>query len=201
MPIALKSSINSQVHFALWQIDETEAELLDNLQLDETELADLNQLKVDSRRLEWLGARNALKALLNNYGQFYVRKDTFGKPHIIDYPIGISVSHTKGFGAAAINLKGPVGVDIEYERAQVLKIAHKFLHESEKEWAGTDVQRLTRIWSAKEALYKLHGRTQLTFAEQLVVASNQGTIIEDGESKTFSLHMENSHGIELCCAY
>ena len=71
----------------------------------------------------------------------------------------------------AINLQGEVVVStIETERAQIHRIAHKFLHESEATWASGDGEKLTKIWTAKEALYKLHGRTQLIFAEQLVIS-------------------------------
>ena len=207
MPIAYKSSINKDVSYIVWEITETEDELLRHLNLNDEEKADLASVKIAPKRLEWLGARTALQFLVKEIGQFYIYKDQFGKPHLKDTPIGISVSHAKGFGAAAINLQGEVGIDIETERAQIHRIAHKFLHESEATWASGDGEKLTKIWTAKEALYKLHGRTQLIFAEQLVISDFtsarevQGMILEKGHKSTYKLRHEVLDNMHLCCAY
>ncbi len=193
--------------YLVWKITESEDELLSHLKLNEEETADLNSIKVDSRRLEWLGARTALKHLVKDLGQFYIFKDQFGKPHLRDSSIGISMSHTKGFGAAAINLKGEVGIDVETERDQIQRISKRFLHKSEKEWAKRETTSLTKIWAAKEALYKLHGRTQLVFSDQLIVsnfnstANCKGTIIEDGNDSYYELVYDKIETIHICCAY
>ncbi|MFY0591284.1 4'-phosphopantetheinyl transferase family protein [Roseivirga sp.] len=206
MPILFKKSINDTVSYLVWEISESEDELLSHLNLNDEEWSDFDRIKVGIRRLEWLGARTALKHLVKEIGQFYIFKDGFGKPHLRDSNIGISISHTKGFGAAAINLNGPIGIDIEHPRQQILKIAHKFLHDSEKSWAGKSVEHLTKIWAAKEALYKLHGRTQLTFAEQLIISNVNldkpaGSIIESNISRTYKLAYNSVLGLELCCSY
>lgn len=206
MPIAHKSSITNDVSYIVWEITENEEELLDHLHLNEEETADLNAVKVPSKRLEWLGARTALKHLVKEIGQFYIYKDEFGKPHLKDTQIGISVSHAKGYGAAAINLAGEVGIDIETERDQIHRIARKFLHPSEVLWANDDVVKLTKVWAAKEALYKLHGRTQLTFAEQLIVSDISaphtiGKIIESNVEKSYQLTYDHHDVLHLCCAY
>ena len=185
MPIIKKGEVEENVHFAIWQIEE-EADTLQeflNLTIQDEEL---NSIKVESRRIESLAARCALRVLLEPFVDFEIYKDKFGKPHLVDESIGLSISHAKGYAAAAINLNGPIGIDIEHEREQVLKIAHKFVHSSERKWVDGDINRLTRVWSAKEALYKLHGRTQLIFAEQLITKNldrpyGEGKIIERDE--------------------
>lgn len=206
MPIVQKQSINDDITYLVWEITESEEELLSHLKLNEEEWVDLNRVKVKSKRLEWLGARSALKFLVKDLGQFYIYKDEFGKPHLKDSAIGISVSHANGHGAAAINLNGEVGLDIETERPQIHRISKRFLHASEKDWAGDNIKKLTKIWCAKEALYKLHGRTQLTFAEQLRVSnfdlvSKSGTIIENGFGMNYSLDFGHSADLHICCAY
>jgi len=206
MPITQSFSINDDVTYLVWKITETEEELLSHLKLNDEEQADLDLVKVQSRRLEWLGARTALKFLVNSFGQFYIYKDEFGKPHLKDSTIGISISHANGFGAAAINLSGKIGIDIETERPQIQRIAKKFLHTSEKPWADGNDEKLTKVWTAKEALYKLHGRTQLIFAEQLIVSDferleNRGIIIEQGQESTYKLAYKFEDNLHLCCAY
>ncbi len=207
MPIAHKSSITPEVSYILWKITETEDELLQQLNLNHEELDDLNAVKIASKRLEWLGARTALKHLVKEIGQFYIYKDQFGKPHLKETTIGISMSHATGFGAAAINISGEVGIDIETEREQIHRIAPKFLHNSEAAWAAGNGEFLTKIWAAKEALYKLHGRTQLTFAEQLIVSdfSNgvevKGQILENGVVTDYKLVSHFLEPVHICCAY
>lgn len=178
--------------------------MLSFLNLNSVELADFERTKVPEKRLEWLAARNALKHLVNKHGQFFLYKDQFGKPHLDSPDLGVSMSHAIGYGAAAISLRHQVGIDIEIEREQILRIAHKFLHESEKKWTDQSIKQLTKIWSAKEALYKLHGRTQLIFAEQLKVHSfekQQGEIIEGEETNSFELTFDQHEHLTICCAH
>ncbi|WP_422006616.1 4'-phosphopantetheinyl transferase family protein [Roseivirga pacifica] len=206
MPIIQEQPISPQVSICIWKIDETEEALLAFLELNETEFADFDRVKVASKRLEWLAARNALKQLLNPFGQFWLEKDQFGKPHLTDPSIGVSMSHANGFGAAAINHQGPIGIDIEIERPQIQRISRKFLNENET-WAGTDTTKLTQVWGGKEALYKLHGRTQLIFADQLVIEEpslkhiTSGQIIEQNKAETFSLYFDYQSPLHICCAF
>ena len=204
MAISHEVSINQQVSYCIWKIEENEQQMLSSLQLNSVEIEDFERTKVPERRLEWLAARNALKHLLNPHGQFFLIKDHFGKPHLDATTIGVSMSHTKGYGAAALHLEGPVGIDIEHGRQQIGRIAHKFLHESEKLWCDHSTPSLTKIWSAKEALYKLHGRTQLIFAEQLRIEPfelGQGKIFEAPEESSFDLFFDQFKALYICCAY
>lgn len=207
MPLAFKDSIAEGLTILLWKIEESEEELLDNLHLDKDEFADFNSLKVPVRRLEWLGARNALKVLLNEYGQFFHYKDEFGKPHLRNSSIGVSMSHAKGYGGAAINLHGHIGLDIEWVRPQISRIAKKFTNEPEAKWATGDETKLTQIWAAKEALYKLHGRTQLAFAEQLLLnidgehPPTSGDILENDKKEKFKLNFGSWDGLQFCLSY
>jgi len=204
MPITHQVSLNKDLSYCIWKIEETEAELLSLLNLNSVELADFERTKVPEKRLEWLCARNALKQLVQPYGQFFLFKDNFGKPHLDSGDWQVSMSHAKGYGAAAIQKGKPLGIDIEIERQQIERIAKKFLHEEEKTWLNHSVTDLTKIWGAKEALYKLHGRTQLIFAEELLVhpfEKGKGEIIEDGKKDTFNLNFDKHNSLHICLAY
>lgn len=209
MPIAQVTQLSPSVSFALWKIDESLEELMALYPFSKADTDILNEQKVEIRKMEWLAARLALKALLDNAGltPFSIAKDKFGKPHLAGSNIGISISHTKHYGAAIINNQGPAGIDIEFPRNQIQRIAHKFLHADEKAWATDDIEKLTWIWSAKEALYKLHGRTQLTFATQLYVNQPeadfpaQGAILEDGQRDEFTLSFHRHDNLVICTAF
>ena len=206
MPLFLKADITKEVCFAIWKIEESEAQLSQLYQPSPTESEVLASFKVEVKRKEWLSARLALQALFPDQ-DYEVVKDEFGKPHINLADVEISISHAKGFGAAAYSLKGPIGIDIEHDRDQITRIAHKFLHTTEKPWAENQIDKLTQVWCAKEALYKLHGRTQLIFADQLVVGQPnpehqaKGQIIERGISSVFNVQWLKEEGLNCCLAY
>jgi len=204
MPITHQVSLDQDLSYCIWKIEETEEEMLDLLHLNAVELADFEKTRVPEKRLEWLGARNALKHLVTPHGQFFLFKDEFGKPHLNHGDWQVSMSHAKGYGAAAIQRIKPIGIDIELERPQITRIAKKFLHEEEKVWSDLTITNLTKIWGAKEALYKLHGRTQLIFAEQIRVypfKENKGEILENGSIDTFGLAFDALDELYITVAY
>ncbi|WP_053222740.1 4'-phosphopantetheinyl transferase family protein [Roseivirga seohaensis] len=206
MPLFLKANITEEVCFAIWKIEESEEELMHIYQPSAAEIRVLSGFKIEIKRREWLSSRLALKTLFP-YQDYEVNKDAFGKPHISLAGVEISISHAKSFGAAAYSLNGPIGIDIEHDRDQITRIAHKFLHPTEKPWAENRVDKLTQIWCAKEALYKLHGRTQLIFADQLVVGQPNlqqqasGQIIESGISSVFNVQWLKEADLNCCLAY
>ncbi len=206
MPIITKGKSETNIHYALWKIEESEEQLSEILGTNKEQESDSNSIRIQQRRIESLAARCALFELLQPYGDFDFHKDEFGKPHLKNSQVGLSISHTRGYAAAAINLTGPIGIDIEKQRGQILKIQRKFLHESEKEWAQDHIDRLTQIWSAKESLYKLHGRTQLIFAEQLITyhqenCLTEGSIIENGIESRFQIFTAKNIPLTLTVAY
>ena len=52
---------------------------------------------------------------------------------------------------------------------KILKIEHKYLNEQEIFDANHELIKLMVYWSAKEALYKIHGRRKISFSEQLEI--------------------------------
>jgi len=209
MPILKINTINDNVSWAVWRIDESVAELKSVYGPINDELKELESIKFEVRKQESLAARLALKHLLSphdlNYHEIY--KDAFGKPHLKEGSIQISISHTRKYGAAAINLNGPVGIDVEYERDQIRRISKKFLHPNEEKWAKDDLTALTNVWCAKEALYKLHGRTQLIFAEQILVgepnlnAVGVGKILDEHDHQDYKLQFSKIGEILATVAY
>jgi len=63
----------------------------------------------------------------------------------------------------------PVGIDIEPIREQFTRVVPRVLSTDEIVHAAGDPHRLAVYWCAKEALYKLYGKRQLTFREHLHV--------------------------------
>jgi 4'-phosphopantetheinyl transferase EntD len=65
-----------------------------------------------------------------------------------------------------------VGIDIEMQREKILRIAHKFTPiEEYRTIANNDalIRKLTMVWGAKEALYKIYAEPGLSFLHHIDV--------------------------------
>ncbi len=96
------------------------------------------------------------------------------KPYLSGDKRNISISHSHDKLAIITNSRHSTGIDIELIRDKVLKIRHKFLNNQEAEFAGSDLNRLITIWSAKEAMYKAYGLKGVDFREHLEVKPFNG---------------------------
>lgn len=163
--------INGDCVARLRAITEDEPTLRAGLRLTTSEQEDLAGISHPSQRIEWLACRGAIRQLVEAQGMPYqgLQKDEFGKPHLIDSPWHISLSHTGGWAAAVLHRSRPVGIDVEPIREQFRRVVPRVLSESEIAHAAGDPNRLAVYWCAKEALYKLYGKRQLTFREHLQI--------------------------------
>ena len=90
-----------------------------------------------------------------------------GKPFFRDCSVAFSLTHSKGYIAAALSDEGEVGIDIEasdYSREKAQKLAQRYFCDGEKEEFARAPEDFLRIWTKKEAYVKLWG---ITMAEQM----------------------------------
>jgi len=106
-----------------------------------------------------------------------------GKPYIND-AIHVSISHSGEF-VTLMSSEIACGIDIEKISAKVIRIRHKFLNDTELSREEThDSVVLTKYWSAKEAMYKVHG------SEHAFLRNN--IFVEDSTSDVWKLvYQEN----------
>lgn len=105
--------------------------------------------------IEHLMVRQMLKMLLPEHKIMY---KTIGEPYLWPNTAQISITHSFPFASLAVS-KNRVGIDLEKVNSKILRIKHKFLHESEQVWTQdkeNEVELLTIIWVIKESLYKVH---------------------------------------------
>ncbi len=105
--------------------------------------------------IEHLMVRQMLKMLLPDHKIMY---KTIGEPYLWPNTAQISITHSFPFASLAVS-KNRVGIDLEKVNPKILRIKHKFLHESEHQWTSdkiNEVELLTIIWVIKESLYKVH---------------------------------------------
>lgn len=175
MPQFASFAFNPECTALLWKIEEDEESLRAKLPLTESELDDLSGITHPAQRVEWVACRAAMRLLAESKGLVYagLYKDEYGKPHLIGDAAGptghISLSHTTGWAAVVWHATRPVGIDIEPLREQFVRVVPRVLSEAETAHAGHDLMRLAVYWCAKESLYKLYGKRQLTFREHLII--------------------------------
>jgi 4'-phosphopantetheinyl transferase len=94
-----------------------------------------------------------------------------GKPHLRDGKY-ISISHSHQLAVVFVSDQA-VGVDIELIREKVAKIGPKFCATELPFLAPdltTETERLTVIWGAKEAVFKIVNREGISFKDHVFVA-------------------------------
>lgn len=172
MPI-IKFEENAGYSWAVWEITETEGELYAFSALTLEEEAEFASIRHKEKRKEYLTGRLVLKALIERHANANFKgvfKDSCGKPYLIDHDSHISLSHSFPFVTAIVHLHKSAGIDIEKPQPKLLTIAKKVLSLEEQAESAGDQKKICVYWSAKEALYKIYGRKQVTFSKHLSIA-------------------------------
>ncbi|HYG19627.1 MAG TPA: 4'-phosphopantetheinyl transferase superfamily protein [Ohtaekwangia sp.] len=155
--------------WALWRILESEEALAAQNPWDILSPTVTNPQK----RREWLAGRVLVKHIMHELGLPFsgITKDEFGKPFLKGYSFHLSLSHSFPYVAALLDKSQSAGIDLEQPKEKLLKIAPRVLHVDEAADAGADIIKHCIYWCAKEALVKVHGKKDLTFAKNLMVSS------------------------------
>ena len=176
MPLVKTAHIGNEVIWGLWQITETLPELLHLLAAYPIDYQ-LQAGKNIARLRESIAARllaQTLAAMKGLQGGA-IQKDEFDAPFWAHEAARLSISHTTGFAAAIIHLHASCGIDIEWPHERIWKIAPR-VFSSEELAQAANLQQLTTIWCAKEALYKWHRVGSIEFRTQLQVKLNGNRI-------------------------
>lgn len=168
MPIYIEERTEEDI-WGVWRCDESEAELIAALD-QATEIdASLARYNSPARRIEFLAVRRLVYHLLGE--PFTIEYTPEGRPLLIRHPrfAQISISHTRGYVAAALHVDRRVGIDIEYRSERIAKIRSKFMSPDEE--AAIDKQQetlhLLLHWSAKESLFKAIDQQAIDFRRHL----------------------------------
>lgn len=122
------------------------------------------------------------------------------KPFLRNDKAHISISHSHDQLVILVNTQEQTGVDVELIREKVKNIQHKFLSEEEIKWAGDNVELLTILWAAKEAIFKVDGFANVSFSCQIAIEKFNmdghefyGNIVMENHKKRYLLKREK-HG-------
>ena len=193
MPLHQRVNIDEQTQILIWYIEEPLEELKKDLFLAKSDEIRFQKRKILSHQKEFLASRRLLlEAGIPPHG---LSHDPNGIPRL-ESGQQLSISHTKNLAGIALGTK-PLGIDIEVFRPKIRRIATRFLHADETFVLKGDqvIEKLTLIWTAKEALYKALNQKGIIFSEQLLVTPFQwgykkgsAKVFFQGKSIDFSLN-------------
>lgn len=165
MPVFFQHQINESTRLGIWKIEETEEFFRGNVPLHR----DVTHPK---KRLQHLGGRFLLQYLYPDFPYELIRIADTRRPYLEDERYHFSISHCGDYAAALVSSRFRVGVDIELPVDKLQNIRHKFLRPEEeyrmRQWLTNDpIAGLTRLWSAKEAVFKWYGNGGLDFRQDM----------------------------------
>ena len=209
MPLYKIINVSSTTQISIWKITETFEELRLQVSLKPKTEKRLNGMKSEMHQLAFLSVRMLLQQA--GYTDFDLHYDEFGKPYFLDGKY-VSITHSHQFAAIIISDE-TVGIDIELQREKIIRIADKFVNETElKRLKSLDTQdyikKLTVKWGAKEAIFKIRNEKGISFKDHIQVNT-----FEIGEKETtatlemgnlkqeFSIYFEEFEGFTLVYAF
>ena len=169
MALVYHQTIDLNTAFGIWKIEESADELLAQLQLKEHEKSFIDSLSAGKRNLHWLSTRVLLRKMMDTDDYIDCKVDSCGKPYLSNFPHHISLSHSYDYAAVMVSNNKAVGIDIELIKDKIERIAHKFMSSEELDFMSEEnrIEQLYVAWCAKEAIYKLHGKQNISFLEHI----------------------------------
>ncbi len=170
MPL-FKKIIDKNFTLAVWQLTESEDFFSENKAKFSASPEKLDEIKVEQRRKEWLCSRQLgwqiAQEMVGHCDGIW--SDKFNKPHIKNSSLQISISHAAPYVAVLVSKRAACGVDVEEKKEKLQRLSSKFLTPNELKQTKDNLGALAIAWGAKEAIYKLYGRKQLIFKENIAL--------------------------------
>ena len=164
-----KHTYDNGLAIALWDITETEEQLMELLENDAVIAEEIIPFTSTKRRLEYLASRCAINQLTGEIQHVCYHENR--APYLAGNSLNISISHTGHYAVVATHPTEKVGIDIERIGDKVGRVRHKFLSKEELDAVDNRSEKihLTILWAAKEAMYKVMGIETVKFTEQISI--------------------------------
>jgi phosphopantetheinyl transferase len=169
MPLIFNHFTNQSAQVLIWNMLETENELIKFLPEPEKFLTGISSIKLQKRRLQKITA----ELLLNQLGinqQEHIIHSSAGKPLLINGS-HISWTNSEHYVAMIQHATQLVGIDIEEPSMRILKTAHRFVNSKELEWVNSNSPLFDYylIWGVKECVFKAIGGGGILFKDHIDV--------------------------------
>lgn len=179
MALFLSKELDNEARIYVWDITESEQELMNIGSIPNDEVEELSLISSESRRKEKLAVRALLNTIFED--KVYLGHHDNGKPFLKNSALEISISHSRRFVAIITHPSDDLGIDIESLDRDFSAVEAKALSEEEIEDLTTNkrTEQLAIYWCAKEAIYKRMSLTEVDFAEQIEI--DRFKVREDGK--------------------
>ncbi len=169
MALYLKKKLDNEATIAVWQVTESEEELMRLSATPSDEMEEISFIKSESLRKQRLAVRALLNTLFED--KVYLSHHDNGKPYLENNATNISITHTEKYVAVILHEDQDCGIDIESLDRDFSAVEKKALSEDEIDDLETEKrnEQLAIYWCAKEAIFKLLSRYNVDFAEQIEV--------------------------------
>lgn len=169
MPLYKTIHFNKNTQILVWKITESYQELFASVIVNPTNLIRLGKMKSVLHQRAFLSVRRLFHEI--GHTDLDLHYDAFGKPHIKGEK-HISITHSHEFSAIIISDQA-VGIDIELQRDKIIRIADKFVASEFQYLDQTNaeeyIKKLTVIWGAKEAIFKIRNEKGISFKDHIKV--------------------------------
>ena len=168
MPLINRINLSKELQIFIWHIEESIEDLFENIKLTPDDLNRLKKRKKIINQKGFLAIRNLF--LYSDINPENLSYNSMGAP-VLKSGKKISISHSQTVAGIAYG-SNPLGFDLQYYQKKILNIAPRFLHiEEDFVWYGSyEIEKITLVWTAKEAIYKLIQKKGINFSEQLLIA-------------------------------
>ena len=169
MGLYLKKELENEAVIGVWQITETEEELIELSSTPSDEMEEISFIRSESLRKQRLAVRALLNTLFDE--KVYLSHHDNGKPYLENNPVNISITHTEKYVAVILHEEENVGIDLESLDRDFSAVEKKALSEDEIDDLEDEKrnEQLAIYWCAKEAVFKLLSRYNVDFAEQIEI--------------------------------
>ena len=190
MGLYLRKKLENKAEISVWQITETEQELIEMCSVPTDEMEEISLIRSESLRKQKL----AVRALLNEVFEekVYLSHHDNGKPYLENCVTNISITHTEKYVAIITHDEDDLGIDIESLDRDFSAVEKKALYEDEIDELDDDKEekneQLAIYWCAKEAIYKRMSINRVDFAEQIEV--EKFNLRDEGELEATFIHKD-----------
>ena len=188
MALYLRKKLDNKAEIAVWQVTETEEELLKLCSVPTDEMEEISLFRNESHRKQKL----AVRALLNEVFEekMYLNHHDNGKPYLENCVTNISITHTDKYVAIIIHDEEELGIDIESLDRNFATVEPKALSEDEIDDLDDEKknEQLAIYWCAKEAIFKRMSQNRVNFAEQIEV--EKFNLRKEGELEATFIHKD-----------
>lgn len=212
MPLHKVIYLDNNTKLYLWKITEDLDVLKSQIRLKDSSIARLESMKSESHQKGFLAVRMLLQH--NDYNDFDLYYDEFGKPHIKPQgcsikDIEISISHSNDFSAIAISDK-KVGLDLEQIKEKALKIASRFMDMSHLENLTEEekIKKATVVWGIKESIFKIKNEKGISFPNHIFEDSfsledkkTTATLKFNNIEEKFKIQFDSEEDYIFVCAF